>query len=170
MAAKSLPIVGEAFLGSDPMVQKMVKVTFGSSGFSGTNNVDITTAGAQDLITFADSNFVITKIYMHVVEAFSNMGMLLGVDSDPDAIITSNAAVAGIGTNAGFFDLIYACSTAAGALYTGAATAHYGLVADGLWPADSDDHIEVSFSGQGTLGTEGHAALYVYYIRTDYVA
>src|SRR3990167_6703432 len=100
MASKQIPVVGEAFLGSDPLVQKMIRITFGSSGFSGSNDVDVTTAsvaagvgtlGVGQLLTFADSNYRLLNIIFNVVEVFSVGAINVGVDSDPVAFALDRA-------------------------------------------------------------------------------
>jgi hypothetical protein len=171
MASKQLPVVGEAFLGSDPLVQKMIRITFGSSGFSGVNDVDVNTltglpgAAANDLLTFADSNFRILNVVFNVVEIFSVAGIQVGVDSDPIAFAAdtmsadSNINFDTLGIN----DIIRAQSSADTA--SGAQISTEYAVFGGLWPGDSDDSIVVSFSGAGTLGTEGHCEVYVFYLE-----
>jgi len=164
MASKQLPIVGEAFLGSDPLVQKMVRVTFGSSGFSGVNDVNVSTAGGQDLLTFADSNFMITNIIFNVVEAFSVAAIQVGADTSA-VLFGADTTAAQTESNwaaVGAWDIRDAMSTSA---VTGLASTDFAVLA-GAWPADSDDSIVVSYSGAATLGTEGHCEMYVFYIET----
>src|SRR3990167_5590871 len=171
MASKQIPVVGEAFLGSDPLVQKMIRVTFGSSGFSGVNDVDVTTAsvaagvgaaGVGQLLTFADSNFRITNILVNLIEAFSVAALQVGVDSDPVAFMADTLDQAFDATAVGYYDLLRSLSTGLGA---GGIASTNNLVFAGAWPADSDDFISISFSGAAALGTEGHAEMYVWYIE-----
>lgn len=169
MASKQLPIVAEAFLGSEPFVAKCVKITFGSSGYSGTNDVDMTTAGDQDLLTFADSGFVITDIAYRVVEAFSAAFVTLGVDSDPDAIAADsdagNAAFT-VTTAGNMMSARYDLSSAAGVGAGKPTSTDYAFFA-GAWPADSDDSLVAGATGHSTLGTEGHLEVYVWYHEID---
>ena len=171
MASKQLPVVGEAFLGSDPLVQKMIRVTFGSSGFSGVNDVDLSTAsvaagvgtlGIGQLLTFADSNFRILNIIFNVVEAFSVGAINVGVDSDPVAFSSDTGAHAADFTATGLWDMIRGMSTSAA---FGVVTSTQTAVGNGAWPADSDDFISLSYSGAATLGTEGHCEMYVFYLE-----
>jgi hypothetical protein len=171
MASKQIPVVGEAFLGSDPLVQKMIRISFGSSGFSGVNDVDVNTltglggTTANNLLTFADSNFRILNIVFNVVEVFSVLGIQVGMDSDPVAFAADTLSAdsnfqfdtLGIG------DLLRNQSTGADA--PGAQLSSEYAVANGLWPGDSDDRLVFSYSGAGTLGTEGNCEVYVFYLE-----
>jgi len=171
MASKQIPVVGEAFLGSDPLVQKMIRITFGSSGFSGSNDVDVTTAsvaagvgtlGVGQLLTFADSNYRLLNIIFNVVEVFSVGAINVGVDSDPVAFASDTGAHAADFTAASIFDLRYGQSTGVGA---GIPLSTVSVLFGGAWPADSDDFISLSFSGAAALGTEGHCEMYVFYLE-----
>ena len=163
MAAKSLPIVGEAFLGSDPLVVKVVRITFGSTGFSGTNDVNLTSAGAQNLLTFADTTFKIVDVMVNISELFSVGAINLGVDSDIDALGGDTGAFGIDFTAAAWYSVKRGLSTGVVAGYA----ATDDLLFGGVWPATSDATIQVSYSGAAAMGTEGHAEVYVFYITAE---
>jgi len=162
MAAKQLPIVGEAFLGSDPFVSKIVKVQLGASAFSGVNDVDLTTSSNQTLLSFADTGFFLENIAFRVVEGFSSLGELtIGNDTSPAAVLPAVGAVATALniTSAGILmDITKSLSTAVIAvLPTGT---DYGLLLG--MPANSTSSLEVSWAG-AAVPTIGSLEMYVYY-------
>ena len=170
MAAKQIPVIGEAFLGSDPMADRILRVSFGDSESTLVPDVVLTTAGAQDLVTFGDSGYIITKMVLNIVEAFSVAAIAIGQDSLYDAFFADTLAGSAVVTSAvGVFDPRWDTDTDGGQV--GKAWGEKGLGAatagdsDALapWPVDSDDSIQVSYSGAATLGTEGHGELYVFY-------
>jgi len=161
MASKILPVVGEAFLGSDPLVQKMIRVTFGSSGFSGVNDVDVSTAGGQTLLAFADSNFRILNVWFNITEAFSVGAIQVGIDTSPTIFGADTLDQAVDFTAISNYDLRYGLSTGV-ALASPLSSDFLTLL--GV-PADSIDVVVVSFSGAGALGTEGNCEMYVFYLE-----
>ena len=173
MPSKQIPAIGEAFLGSDPQVLKVTRVTFGDAGWSGGNDVDLTTiadtdAVGSELITFGDSGIIITNIAFNLVEAFTTAFICIGPDSaisdimadssviDDDILFTNTAGV--------WFDMKHNAQTG-----TMAAIAGFGLGTDfamfsGEWPVDSDDSINIGDNSAGTV-TAGHAEMYVFYLE-----
>jgi hypothetical protein len=185
MAAKQIPVIGEAFLGSDPEAVKVLRVTFGSSGFSGTNDVDIDTeAAGVELVSFADSGWVISDVVINVVEVFSVAQLGVGYDSSVDAFF-ADTVVLGLfaSTVAGAWSskaTTISTAVASQLLYEGLAFHVDTNLSQGVWaqssvgpdsvdntpwPLDSGDTIVANYDGASTLGTEGHAELYVYYQR-----
>ena len=173
MASKQIPSVGEAFLGSDPQALKVTRVTFGDPGWSGGNDVDLTTiadtnAVGSVLITFGDSGIIITNIAFHLVEAFTTAYIVLGKDSAiSDIFANSSDGDDGIDftqTAGVWFDLKHNFQT--GVM---AAAAGFGLGTDfalfsGGWPEDSGDSINIGSNAAGTI-TAGHCEMYVYYLE-----
>ena len=161
MPAKEIPSVGEAFLGSDPFVPKILRVTLGSSGYSGVNDVDLaTTEGGVNLVTFADTGFFITDLAVRIVEIFSVAGLGIGPDSsdrlwfdDFDTNLFSAGTVGDLENLAGTE------STGAGAI----TPTDFGLQSSSIFPPTSSATIQYTYSAAATLGTEGHLELYVYY-------
>ena len=164
MGVKQIPSVGEAFLGSDPFVPRILRVTLGSSGYSGVNDVDIaTTEGGADLVTFADSGFFITDLAVRIVEIFSVNAIGIGPNSSPalwfDDLDTNLFSA---GTVGGLLFLSHDLSTGAGAI-GGEDTAVQGLQSSSLFPPTSSASIRYTYSAADALGTEGHLELYIYY-------
>lgn len=87
MPAKNLPVVGEAFLGSDPLAQKVIRIAFGFDTTDGVNDVIITDhVGDSDayiaILTVSDTRFLITDLALRVVASFSAASPLaIGTDS-----------------------------------------------------------------------------------------
>ena len=86
MGSKQIPAVGEAFLGSDPQALKVTRVTFGDAGWSGGNDVDLTTiadtnAVGSVLISFGDSGIIITNIAQSipVIVFLARVGIILTI-------------------------------------------------------------------------------------------
>ena len=75
MAAKNLPVVGEAFLGSDPLVHKVSRIAVGFDTTSGINDVILPLdTGSVTLLTVSDTKFVITDLAVLIKTAFSAAG------------------------------------------------------------------------------------------------
>lgn len=173
MPSKQIPAVGEAFLGSDPQALKVTRVTFGDSGWTGGNDVDLTTladtnAVGSVLISFGDSGIIITNIAFHLVEAFTTAFICLGPDSAiSDIFADSSDGDDGIDftqTAGVWFDMKHDASTGVMALAAG-----FGLGTDfamfsGEWPADSSDTINIGDNSAGTI-TAGHCEMYVFYLE-----
>lgn len=164
MPVKQIPSVGEAFLGSDPFVPKILKVTFGSSGYTqAVPDVNLaTTEGGVNLVTFADTGFFITDLAVRIVEIFSVAGLGIGPDSS-DRLwfddFDTNLFSAGT-LNAGLLEnLAGVASTGAGAI----AGSDFGLQSSSLFPPGSDAAIQFTYSAAATLGTEGYIEMFVYY-------
>ncbi len=173
MAAVQIPAIGEAFLGSDPQVLKVARVTFGDAGWSGGNDVDLTTiadtdAVGSELVTFGDSGIIITNLAFNLVEAFTTAFIVIGPDSAiSDIIADSSAGDDGVDftqTAGVWFDAKHDWSTGVMAAASG-----FGLGTDfamfsGEWPVDSDDSINIGDNSAGTI-TAGHCEMYVYYLE-----
>jgi len=162
MASKQLPIVGEAFLGSDPFVKKVVKIQLGASAFSGVNDVDLTTSSNQTLLSFADTGFFIENVAFRVIEGFSSLGeLVIGNNTSVSAILSvQGAAATGVNlTSAGILmDLTKSLSTATTAALPTASD--YGLLLG--MPQDTTSVIEASWAG-AAVPTIGSLEFYVYY-------
>ena len=172
MASKQIPVIGEAFLGSDPMALKVLKVTVGDCEFSGGNdvNLDSTDSGAT-IVTFADTGVIILNIGWYVVEAFSvGSDITIGTDSSSIAWFTDSASVgmAAPWAGAGQYNDLTSLSTGLTKLVSTIAsgdTAQAGQAAltSGAWPVDSDDTIVVASAGDTV--SAGHAEFYIYYLE-----
>jgi len=91
MASKTIPFTAEPFLGDEPCVMKVAKVTYGVSS----GNPDVVascTSDAVGLDTLFDipANMIIHDIGWQVTESFTNGATLtLGPASDPDGFATA---------------------------------------------------------------------------------
>lgn len=163
MAIKSIPSVGEAFLGSDPFVPKILRVTLGSSGYSGANDVDIaTTEAGAVLVTFQDSGLIVTDLAVRIVEVFSTNIIQIGPDSDI-ALWDFNDTDSGLFTSGTVSDLLNLRNELSTGDWGALTPSDFGVKSSSLFPGTSAATIKYSFSASGTLGTEGHLELYVYY-------
>jgi len=159
MAAKNLPVVGEAFLGSDPMALKVMRIAFGFDTTDGVNDVILvadTTSGSssQNLLTVSDSKFVIVDLGLRVVNVFSAANDIqLGVSSSPSMFLgASTASVPPL--NALGYGPIRNVDT------TGGANLLWPQENGLSFPQDSSDAIVVDHT---TAGTNGDAELFVFY-------
>ena len=165
MAAKQLPIVGEAFLGSDPMASKVVRVAVGVDTTDGVNDIILTSdTGVYDVLTVADTKFMLTDIVVRVVVAFTSVDELsLGVDSsillfgwtsasssfDPTVLGYQHPQVLTADTGT-VFDLL---SSTPNPLQTGL-----------TFPQTSAASIVIGFDT--TAATVGDIEIYFYYVET----
>ncbi len=173
MPSIQIPAIGEAFLGSDPQVLKVARVTFGDSDWSGGNDVDLTTMADSDaagsvLVSFGDTGIVITNLAFHLVEAFTTAFIMIGPDSDINSLIANSSAgddaVDFTQTAGVWFDFAHNWNT--GVM---AAAGGFGLGTDfamfsGEWPTDSTDTLNIGDLSAGTI-TAGHCEMYVYYLE-----
>ena len=180
--AKTIPVVGEAFLGSDPLVPRVLKVTYGvSSAVVDVTADSVATAGSaaayNELVNFADSGYIITNMIVTIEEAFSNGVIEIGQDSS--AVVDA----------VGFFPDGKPVATVLGGIWnaheedsslslpessigtewygvTDTLAPHFTIAADCSfkpWPVDSDDTIRAIFDSGVNSATQGKMALYVYY-------
>jgi hypothetical protein len=179
MAAKNLPVVGEAFLGSDPLVEKVIRISFGVDTTDGINDVIITdtsTLGTStalssiNLLTVSDSKFMITDLGILVKTAFSAAADLgLGVSSSPTMFmgytVGANAMVTGHSlATAGYNPVRWRDSSTSMVQINPAGS--YINVDNALnlpFPQDSSDAIVLS--AQETGISNGEADLYVFYVE-----
>jgi len=181
--AKTIPVVGQAFLGSDPLVPRVLKVTYGAA----TAVVDVTATAVStgtvstaydELVNFADSGYIITDMYVAIEEAFTAAVIEIGPDSAA-ALIDS----------VGFFPNSVPVATVLGGLWnakqedsalaiteggignqwlaaTDTIVPGFVIAADcaaASWPVDSDDTIVCVFDSGSCAPSIGKMALYVHY-------
>ena len=179
--AKTIPVVGQAFLGSDPLVPRVLKVTYGvASAVVDVANTAVstgTTAAAYDeLVNFADSGYIITNMYVSIEEAFTNAVIEIGCDSsvvvDSVGFFPNGVPVADTPGLWNAFQEDSALAITEGGLgtdwlaVTDTIVPHFVVAADcaaASWPVDSDDTIRAIFDSGTGAATAGKMALYVHY-------
>jgi len=164
MAAKNLPVVGEAFLGSDPMVSKVIRIAVGVDTTDGVNDVIIADTSQLDILTVSDSKFMITDIKFRITAAFSATNDIhLGVSSSASLILGASSATLtpSLGT-VGWADMQIIDTTADSGMIAGAAL--LSPLANGLiFPQDSSDALTLTAIN---APTNGEMELYVFYVET----
>lgn len=163
MAAKNLPVVGEAFLGSDPLVSKVVRITVGDDTTDGVNDVILTTT-QSDILTVSDTKFMITDMKFRVIEAFSASNDLrIGVSSSASLYLGATTATLLPDFSAlGWGDMQILDTAADSGMKQGAAVLNpldQGLT----FPQDSDDALTAFCA---TAPTNGQVEIYVFYVET----
>lgn len=173
MPSKQIPAVGEAFLGSDPQALKVTRVTFGDSGWSGGNDVDLTTladtnAVGSVLISFGDSGIIITNIAFHLVEAFTTMYICLGPDSAISDLFANSSdgddAIDFTQTAGVWFSIKEDFNSGVMVALGGGGLGTNFALFSGEWPIDSSDTLNIGDNSAGTI-TAGHAEMYVFYLE-----
>ena len=165
MAAKIIPIVGEAFLGSDPQVSKVVRVAVGVDTTDGVNDVIMTSdTGTYDVLEAADTKFMLTDIKVRVVVAFTSIDELsLGVDSSVLLFgwtsVTSNFDPTALG-----FQAPRVLSIGSGTAYTALDNLPYPIDNGLTWPQVSASSIVIGFDT--TAATVGDIEIYFFYVET----
>ena len=172
--AKNLPVTGEAFLGSDPMAHKVLRVAFGFDTTDGVNDVilsGVTTGVAGTLLTVSDTLFVVTDLATRVVvvaSAAATMG--IGTDSAPDQFASGGGAAANemakghAFSTLGYNKITQADSAADGEVFNAAeARPKFDAAASLVFPQDSTDSVVVTFSASTDTADTGDFELYVFY-------
>ena len=166
MASATIPVKGEAFLGDDPSVLKVLKVTLGDTADDVTINDGDTTQGLGRILCSLPYGIHVYDVGWRVITAFNGgVDILLGVDcgSDCDAFAE---------------DTDIGCTTANALLKTSRGQAIIHALADsraggqgitaqanamGFTP-DSDGNNLVAHVWQGdTVNDSGQLEVYVYY-------
>ena len=159
MAAKNLPVVGEAFLGSDPLVSKVVRIAVGVDTTDGINDVVITGTASSVILTVSDTKWMIVGMVFRIVEAFSAVNdVQIGING-------SATLYAGLATQtANAFNALgtYVLRV----IDTGADVASGAGPFDGttLFPTSATASLIVT-PAVG-LPTVGNMEMYVYYVET----
>jgi hypothetical protein len=163
MAAKNLPVVGEAFLGSDPLVEKVIRIAVGTDTTDGVNDVIIDTTQAN-ILTVSDSKFMITDLKFRITAAFSAANDIqLGVSSSASLILGASTAILEPAFNAvGWHDIQINDTTADGGMIQGNAV--LSPLKNGLiFPQDSSDALTMFCT---VAPTNGDMEVYVFYVET----
>jgi len=163
--ARAIPVPGEAFLGDDPAVMKVLKVTFGDSNQDVNINDGDTTVALGQILTSLPYGIHVYDVGWRVITAFNGgVDILLGVDCGSDCDYFAE-------------DSDIACTTAAAKMKTckqqqmqltadsRASEASATLLAgfEGFTP-DSDGNNLVAHAWQGdTVNDSGVLEVYVYY-------
>ena len=160
MAAKNLPVVGEAFLGSDPLVSKVIRIAVGTDSASGINDVVISGTASAVILTVSDTKWMIVGMVFRITEAFSAVNDLqIGINGSASlyaglAAQTSNAFDA-----LGMYELnIVDTSSGTGPTYL---NPFAGAV---LFPTSATASLIIT-PAVG-LPTVGNMEVYVYYVET----
>ena len=163
MTARTIPVAGEPFLGDDPAVMKVLKVTFGDSNQDVNINDGDTTVGKLHILTSLPYGIHVYDVGWRVITAFNGgVDITLGYDSS-----------ATFGSDCDFFakDAYISCSviyanmrTVSGSLSVDSATfADTNIAAFGFTP-DSNGNNLVAHVWQGdTVNDSGVLEVYVYY-------
>ena len=163
MAAKNLPVVGEAFLGSDPLVSKVIRIAVGVDTTDGINDVILDTT-QNDVLTVSDSKFMITDIKFRITAAFSSASEVrLGVSSSASLILGAATATLEPAFNAvGWHDIQILDTTADAGMIQGVAV--LSPLKNGLiFPQDSSDALTMFAT---VAPTNGQMEVYVFYVET----
>ena len=177
--AKTIPVVGSAFLGSDPLTPRVLKVTYGTAtAVVDVEVTNLTTAvtGAlyDELVNFSDSGYLITGMKAEIIEAFTADIIEIGQDSEAvqgsvGFFLASNPHADSIGMwDALTLDTLIATDAQdmVGSAWKGDSTASVFSTVTTLetpWPDDSGDTIRAIFDSGAGVATAGKMALYVEY-------
>lgn len=177
--AKTIPVVGSAFLGNDPLVPRILKVTFGVSSavvdvVATAPSTAASGAAYDELVNFADSGYLITGMRAEIIEAFTAAGLNIGQDSialeDGIGCFLATGIVANVvGVyDAHTMDTLMSLTPEAqwGTDFQGDSELHFFMSADSAappWPIDSDDTLRAIFDSGTCVASVGKMALFIEY-------
>ena len=170
MAAKNLPVIGEAFLGSDPLVSKVARILVGLDTTDGVNDVILVGTALATLLTVTDTKFMITDIKFRIVVGFTaSNDFRLGVNSSPSlycgaATVTQRPAF-NVVAGSGWQDLLPLDTSADTGQMTPASHTTNPLDDGVTFPATASASI-VAFLLNAPTATVGDVEVFIFYVET----
>ena len=168
--AKNLPVVGEAFLGSDPGVSKVIKIAVGVDTTDGVNDVILVGTALANLLTVSDTKFMITDIKFRIIENFSATNdFRIGVNSSVSLYcdVATVTARPSFGSSAaslvGWQDMATVDTSADSGMISGAGGVPNPLDRGLTFPATASAVLTAFAIVAPTIG---NVELYVFYVET----